>query len=245
MDHDADEQSFQLQALEIREPDAGFDPQLPPQTGEEYLMHMAYERKRCPAVVTKRSSKIKKDVSDRGQEMLESMPLPPHKCLLPTPEWRDEQTKSFQAARSQVLEMREELTAHNYDQSAEPPLTTDTEKWQEFCRERQPLLSTLLHLSQSDLEQLLEMLSQWLQAEESVDLLIRDVWLGRWLYATLVCLHLPLEPFVYSTLRGIARSCIQLRNALSEQEVKRAAPYNLIITLIVQVFAQSDMETYL
>ncbi|XP_001352926.2 protein Gemin2 [Drosophila pseudoobscura] len=245
MEHDAEEQSFQLQALEIREPDAGFDPQLPPQTGEEYLMHMLYERKRCPAVVTKRSSKIKKDVSNRGLEMLESMPLPPHKCLLPTPEWRNEQAKSFQSARAQVLAMREELTAHNYDQSAEPPLTSDIVKWEAFCREKLPLLSTLLHLSQSDLEYLLEMLSQWLQAEETVDLLVTDAWLGRWLYATLVCLHLPLEPFVFSTLRGIARSCIQLRNKLSEEEVKRAAPYNLIITLIVQVFAQSDLNAYL
>lgn len=143
-----------------------------------------------------------------------------------------------------MLVLRRELAQNNYDQSAEPPLTSDQEKWQDFCRTQQPLLSTILHLTQNDLEQLLEMLSKWLQAEEEVDLL-RDVWLARWLYATLVCLHLPLEPYVFSTLRYIARSCIHLRNQLKAEEVQRAAPYNLLLTLIVQVFTQTDFKEYI
>lgn len=62
-----------MQALEIREPDANFDPQKPPESGEEYLMHMLYERKRCPAVVTKRSSKIKNNLGSNTLEMLENV----------------------------------------------------------------------------------------------------------------------------------------------------------------------------
>ncbi|KAH8296345.1 hypothetical protein KR054_004929 [Drosophila jambulina] len=264
MHQEPDEQSFQLQALEIREPDANFDPQKPPESGEEYLMHMAYERKRCPAVVTKRSAKIKDNVGNNSLQMMENVnimrltipaivkmipcsifqpALPPFRCLLPTPEWRQQQVKSFETARSQVLTIRKELAQNNYDQSAEPPLTSDQEKWQEFCRNQQPLLSIILHLTQNDLEQLLEMLSKWLQ-EEEVDLL-RDVWLARWLYATLVCLHLPLEPYVFSTLRYIARSCIHLRNQLKAEEGQRAAPYNLLITLIHDVFAQIDFKEYI
>lgn len=51
---DIDEKEvFQRQALEIQEPGDNFDPKALPQNGEEYLMHMLYERKRCPAVVTK------------------------------------------------------------------------------------------------------------------------------------------------------------------------------------------------
>ncbi|XP_017072170.1 protein Gemin2 [Drosophila eugracilis] len=244
MEQEPEEQTFQLQALEIREPDSNFDPKKPPESGEEYLMHMLYERKRCPAVVTKRSPKIK-DNTGNTFEMLDNPALPPFKCLLPTPEWRDEQVKSFQAARSQVLVLRRELANHNYDQSAEPPLTSDQEKWQQFCRNEQPLLSTLLHLTQSDLEHLLEMLSKWLKDPDSPVDLLQDVWLARWLYATLVCLHLPLEPHVFSTLRYIARSCIHLRNALKVEEVQRAAPYNLLLTLIIQVFAQSDFKDYI
>ncbi|XP_016984476.2 protein Gemin2 [Drosophila rhopaloa] len=245
MQNEPEEQTFQLQALEIREPDVNFDPKKPPESGEEYLMHMLYERKRCPAVVTKRSSKIRDNAGNNTFEMMDNPALPPFKCLLPTPEWRDEQVKSFQAARSQVLILRRELVNHNYDQSAEPPLTSDQEKWQEFCRNQQPLLSTLLHLTQSDLEHLLEMLSKWLQVKDHDTDLLQDVWLARWLYATLVCLHLPLEPHVFSTLRYIARSSIHLRNQLKAEEVQRAAPYNLLLTLIVHVFAQSDFKEYI
>lgn len=67
-----DEETFQLQALEIREPDENFDPLKPPLTGEEFLMHMLYERKRCPAVVTKRSTKIK-TIPTNGCEQLVSV----------------------------------------------------------------------------------------------------------------------------------------------------------------------------
>lgn len=73
-----DEETFQLQALEIREPDENFDPLKPPQTGEEFLMHMLYERKRCPAVVTKRSTKIK-SIPNNGCEQLVSVNMR-YKC---------------------------------------------------------------------------------------------------------------------------------------------------------------------
>ncbi|KAH8332257.1 hypothetical protein KR074_012011 [Drosophila pseudoananassae] len=244
MQNDSEEQTFQLQALEIREPDSNFDPSKPPETGEEYLTHMLYERKRCPAVVTKRSSNISDQASVSSLDMLENPDLPPFKSLLPTPEWRDVQVNCFQAARSKVLVIRMELSAQKYDQSAEPPLTSDNDKWKAFCRQNEPLLSTLLHLTQNDLEHLLEMLSKWLQEPSPPVDLLQDAWLARWLYATLVCLHLPLEPYVFSTIRYIARSCIHLRNQLKEEEVLRAAPYNLLLTLIVNVFGQNDFKEY-
>lgn len=51
-------ETFQQQALEITPPGDDFDPNKQPQTGEEYLMHMLYERKNCPAVVVKRPKKL-------------------------------------------------------------------------------------------------------------------------------------------------------------------------------------------
>lgn len=178
---------------------------------------------------------------------------------MPTPEWRAAQVASFKEAHTRVVTLRSELLAQKYDQDIEPPLTTDVDKWLLFCQEQQPLLSTLLRLSQSDLELLLEMLNKWLQqpnqstgpTDETSSCsfkpldLAHDSWIARWLYATLVCLHLPLEPHVFSTLRYIGRSCVLLRNELQPQELERAAPYNLIITLIVMVFSQSDFSVYL
>lgn len=51
-------ESFQLQALEITPIDDNFDPSKQPQNGEEYLRHMLYERKKCPAVVVKRPKNL-------------------------------------------------------------------------------------------------------------------------------------------------------------------------------------------
>lgn len=54
-------ETFQQQALEITPPGNDFDPTKQPQSGEEYLMHMLYERKQCPAVVVKRPKKLQKN----------------------------------------------------------------------------------------------------------------------------------------------------------------------------------------
>lgn len=51
-------ETFQQQALEITPPGEDFDPKKQPETGEEFLMHMLYERKQCPAVVVKRPKKL-------------------------------------------------------------------------------------------------------------------------------------------------------------------------------------------
>lgn len=53
-----EQETFQQQALEITPPGINFDPFKQPENGEEYLMHMLYERKRCPAVVVRRPKNI-------------------------------------------------------------------------------------------------------------------------------------------------------------------------------------------
>lgn len=45
--------TFQQQALEVRQPDQDFDPESIPQNGEEFLMKVIYERNHCPAVLVK------------------------------------------------------------------------------------------------------------------------------------------------------------------------------------------------
>ena len=68
-------ETFQQQALEITPPGDDFDPTKQPQTGEEYLMHMLYERKKCPAVVAKRPKKLQQKnvgnsiINVEGQEV--------------------------------------------------------------------------------------------------------------------------------------------------------------------------------
>lgn len=71
MEVDDDLETFQQQALEIRQPGDNFDPSAPPQNGEEFLMHMLYERKRCPAVVVKPPKKLVKPMVNGVKNQLE------------------------------------------------------------------------------------------------------------------------------------------------------------------------------
>lgn len=73
----------------------------------------------------------------------------------------------FLATRERVNILRQELKTQNYNEELEPPLTNDFVEWQNFCREHQPLLSTILRINQRSLEELLEMLCEWLR--EGVD----------------------------------------------------------------------------
>lgn len=51
-----DSDVIQKQALAVDPPDEYFDPELQPETGEQYLQKVIYERKHCPAVVVAKPS---------------------------------------------------------------------------------------------------------------------------------------------------------------------------------------------
>ncbi|XP_061397528.1 protein Gemin2 [Musca vetustissima] len=262
MEVDEDLETFQQQALEIRQPGENFDPTAPPQNGEEFLMHMLYERKRCPAVVVKPPKKVKPVNGVKNQ--LEDFELSPDivvdRDLLPTREWKDAQSQGFLRTRSKILMLRQHLASHNYDNNLEPPLISDEDAWLKFCRENQPTLSVILRLKQRTLEQLLTMISEWLKGEHMeevacssssaaandciLDLSNSEQWLGCWLYAVLSCLHLPLEPNVHFTLRDIARTAMRLRSRLKSHEFQKAIPYNLFIYLIAKLFDQLDLMEF-
>lgn len=180
--------------------------------------------------------------------------------LLPTKEWKDIQSQEFLRTRSKILMLRQHLSAHNYDNNLEPPLISDEEAWLKFCRDTPPKLSVILRLNQRTLEQLLNMISEWLKGEHMeevacssssaaanhsvLDLSNSEQWLGSWLYAVLSCLHLPLEPNVHFTLRDIARTAMRLRSRLKSHEFQKAIPYNLFIYLIAKIFDQLDLMEF-
>lgn len=194
----------------------------------------------------------------------------PDANLLPTIEWKETQSCNFIRTRSKIMMLRQHLSQHNYDNNLEPPMISDELAWLKFCQQHQPLLSIILRFNQRTLEQLLVMLSDWLKGDRNeetgtegltiatassstsaaassvaiLDLACSDQWLGDWLYAVLACLHLPLEPSVHSTLRDIARSCMQLRGRLQSHEFEKAIPYNLFIYLIAKIFDQLDLLEY-
>lgn len=94
--------------------------------------------------------------------------LPPIK-IKPTKEWKTMQANEFLKSRSKITLLRIHLANNNYDITLEPPLITDESAWMQFCKEHSPNLRIMLRLNQSQLEQLLQMLSEWLikSAEEN------------------------------------------------------------------------------
>lgn len=102
----------------------------------------------------------------------------------------------------------------------------------------------MLQIDQRMLEVLLEYQLKWLEdsTASGLDLAIGDSWLGTWIYSTLSCLHLPLEPNTHSLLRQIAKCCVNGRNRLTVDDVVQATPFNLIICIISGCFDQRDFK---
>ena len=94
----------------------------------------------------------------------------------------------------------------------------------------------MLSFSQRNLEFLLEHLLEWiLQTGDP------EKWVTQWIYAVLACLILPLEPYVHSILREIAKFCKNIRNELKPEDEQKLPPLNLLISIIANVFNQLDL----
>lgn len=144
----------------------------------------------------------------------------------------------------------------------------DAEKCIAFCKINEPKLSFCLALSQvieifthghfqcyniffyqNKLEDLLEALLDhfqlWIDGDPGFEQPLPNIhWMTKWIYATLCCLHFPLEPNLVNALRSIARICIRLRNSLkskAESTSESILPFNLIICLIALNFRQFDL----
>ena len=125
---------------------------------------------------------------------------------------------------------------------------TDEKTCLSFCKNNDPTLSKILKLNESQLEELIEILSNNLNDSiKSLDL-ERETknleWITRWIYCLLACLLLPLEPDVHNSLRMIARSCITIISRLTSianTSEDLLLPWKLIIVVIAINFQQFDL----
>lgn len=163
--------------------------------------------------------------------------------LLPTKGWNKIQSLEFARVRDQIGQLRLHHQATTPDDAGTDvnddfPSEDSTELWLDYCRSKSPLLSVMFKVSQRTLEALIEYQSNWLQDINEPD---QMNWLVSWIYASLACLHLPLEPDIHSVLRCIAKTCIRLRNGLQPTDTKNTAPLNLLICIISRNFNQLDL----
>ncbi|XP_011495469.1 PREDICTED: gem-associated protein 2 [Ceratosolen solmsi marchali] len=217
-----------------------------PANGEEYLKRVILEARQCDEVVF-----AKIDENRLTKPTLNVKPLP--ECakapeyIKPTQEWQKCQIVDFSNTRLYIAQIRDEIT--NYKRSKitfnnKLPNIKNQSGWINICTDSnedkslyiEPTLSVILTMNQSMIEQVLEYLIEFLEDQKSV-----KPQLGRWLYALLVALELPLNPDMCSCLRSLARTCSEIRSHLDSSDVNDALSLNLFICLIARYFRQLDL----
>lgn len=73
----------------------------------------------------------------------------------------------------------------------------------------EPTLTVILSMNQPTIKQVIEYLVEFLEEQKSIELQ-----LGRWLYALLAAVELPLNPEMCFCLRSLARTCSTMRSQL-------------------------------
>lgn len=163
--------------------------------------------------------------------------------LLPTNEWVRIQKQSFSLLRDQISSLRaryKDQIMENESQYLVIPSEDDSNLWLEYCQNNQPLLTTMFRVPQRTLEALVEYQTKWLN-DDLVTYQENVRWLSPWIYSSLACLHLPLEPNMHSNLRDIAKTCIRLRNNMCTDDLDNVLPLNLLICIVSHNFNQLDL----
>lgn len=216
--------------------DDNFYPDRVPQTGEEYLQQVIYERRmRVPEVVSNHRNKppAKPTSWDKLTETDLQNHAPHH--VMPTKEWTDIQMDQFQKLQEKILSLKQDD-----DRYQSGGLSSEViNDWKTFCQTNPPLLKTVLSLSQLQWEDLLESQLEWLSSEKELKLHSDHLWMGQWIYACLASLMTPVEPNVHHLIRQIARSCIRRRNEL--KCAMEVSPLNVLICIVSVYFKQSDL----
>lgn len=165
--------------------------------------------------------------------------------MLPTKEWFRIQTSTFNELRHKIaiLRLSNKFQPNALTDPGAPlnlPDEYDDVAWQNYCRNNRPFLRIMFQIHQRTLEKLIEYQSNWF-IENTEYYVKNNNWLSPWIYSCLACIHLPLEPNMHSILRDIAKTCIRLRNQMSDTDINDALPLNLLICIVSRNFNQLDL----
>ncbi|XP_037032073.1 protein Gemin2 [Bradysia coprophila] len=239
-------ESLQHKVLDFPEPDESFDPNFIPEDGTQYLQKVAHERKHCPDIVVKPFVNSTPSQPISWNTLLQTDFVDTASVQLrPSEEWKKVQISEFLSIRQRISSMRELFRLNMPDNLPKLPEISDPKSWLEFCKNNSPILRIVLQIDQRMLEVLLDYQLKWLEdsTTSGLALAIEDSWLGTWIYSTLSCLHLPLEPNTHSLLRQVAKCCVNGRNRLTVDDVVLATPFNLLICIISGCFDQRDFKS--
>lgn len=169
------------------------------------------------------------------------------RALMPTKEWESIQNRKFTELRDTITGYRNGPHYQENLQKTHIYLNFENRKQlHDYCAKNQPFVRILLSMPQRNLEILLEYLHEWLLEERNEEVSVEDRihrkdWITQWIYAILACIITPLEPYVHSVLRDIAKVCIAMRNDLAAEDELKVLPLNLLICIISKNFNQLDL----
>ncbi|KAK6632155.1 hypothetical protein RUM44_007185 [Polyplax serrata] len=188
-------------AFDVREITSDFDPSIQPANGHEYLQHVMYEASKCPQVVVAKID-TRKLKSESNNQSSSEFPLVKSE-LVPSIEWQRAQIAMFSDLRKKVQLCRKS----DKFKPVSLPKANEEEKWQNICcgnSNEEPLLTLLLSMNEPLLARVLEYHGEWLDDGLQPNQ-------GKWLYALLACLDLPLTSVTCSAVRDVAKKCTKIR----------------------------------
>ncbi|CAH0554345.1 unnamed protein product [Brassicogethes aeneus] len=216
-------------ALDVELPD-NFDPNSVPQTGEEYLHHVIYERSKCKAWVTAKVDSDKFKHKQTFKINVDENVVPKiNKDLLPTKEWQTKKIRDFTEFRTFIesqIESEGDITCFNEETFTERVLN------------EKPTFSELIQYAQYSKVRMIQIISRIfdnLNNELNSNL-------GSWIYGILTLLEEPLSPSTCHTLREFAKKCALVRSKLPTDASKELfVPFNVYICIISRYFNQLDL----
>ncbi|CAG9771629.1 unnamed protein product [Ceutorhynchus assimilis] len=219
----------QRKALDVQMPH-DFDPNSIPQTGEEYLQHVIYERtKKCKTLVVANGDFSKFD-KNRTIHLDKSSDV--HKPLdkfIPTKEWLDNAIKDFTQLRNLIKNSSKDLPYENV-----------TNLCIKKVENSPPVFSDITRYTQASKINMLHEITSHLDKFDSTTGISEN--LGTWIYGILILLEKPLTPDCCFKLREFAKKCASIRADLKDDiDASVAVPLNLYICIIARYFNQLDL----
>ncbi|XP_049774951.1 gem-associated protein 2 isoform X2 [Schistocerca cancellata] len=230
-----DKNEFLKMAFVVDDLPENFDPSADPSDGLEYLQQVRWEASKCDDVVTAVIDKAKLKNRAVVNILPECKKVP--RQFLPDLEWQQQQIAKFSALRQKMSKYRKRKPPQ--ESAVKVPQIGDEKAWYDVCVEYKtpPLVSVVLPLPQRLVEWLLQCNVEWLSDSERL-----TQYQGRWIYALMACLELPLTPESCSSLRTLARECARIRAyEVSNAEEPVVIPLNLLICLVANYFRQMDL----
>ncbi|XP_014216654.1 gem-associated protein 2 [Copidosoma floridanum] len=217
---------------------------LPPADGEEYIKRVVLEARQYDDVLIAKvdNARLRKPISNVKPLITTECEKAPE-SVSPTLEWQQSQIADFSSIRLYIMQFKNQTDKNKDKWNEINKLKTNGENrksWMDMCtisdEKHEPNLTVILSLKQPTIERVLKYLTEFLESQASISL-----HLGRWLYALLAALELPLNPDMCSCLRTLARICSVIRSRLDSLNEKDAMPLNLFICLVARYFRQLDL----